>query len=292
MKYSTLRAFAVFVLVFVFAQLGVRPALADPGRKFAFTFETIDVPGATVTQALGTNSHEIVGLFADAEGTHGFILRNGVFTRFDVPGALASFIDGINARGDMVGGYVDDQRALHGFFLRDGAVTTLDPPGAVISQAVTVNSHDDVVGTYMDATGTFHGFLWRDAAFTTIDVPNAPATFAGGINNEGQIVGFSIGQTIRGFRLDDGVFSSFEVADDGGLTDAEGINNRGDIVGNVGDNAGGVHGFILSEGVVTRVDVPGALFTQATTFTTSGQVVGFYGDAQGRLHGYVGTRVR
>jgi len=124
MKFSAIRIFVVFVLVCFVTQFGTRPALADPGRRFGFTFETIDVPGATTTRALGINSHEIVGLFEDTKGTHGFILSKNIFTRFDVPGALSTFVTAVNARGDMAGGYVDAQHTLHGFFFRDGVSRT------------------------------------------------------------------------------------------------------------------------------------------------------------------------
>ena len=41
----------------------------------AFTFTTLDVPGATFTEALGINGHsQIVGHYIDANGvTHGFL---------------------------------------------------------------------------------------------------------------------------------------------------------------------------------------------------------------------------
>jgi hypothetical protein len=46
--------------------------------------------------------------------THAFVLRKGTFTTIDVPGATNTFGRGINARGDVVGNYVD-ATGQHGF---------------------------------------------------------------------------------------------------------------------------------------------------------------------------------
>ena len=62
------------------------------------TFTTIDVPGATRTDALGINAAgQIVGLFfGDATGVHGFLTSDGVtFTILDVPGATATNASGV-----------------------------------------------------------------------------------------------------------------------------------------------------------------------------------------------------
>src|SRR5437773_4169144 len=63
--------------------------LVTTSNVFAFTFTTIDVPGATLTNAIGINAHgQIVGAFTDAGGAfHGFLLDGGTFTPADPPGA-------------------------------------------------------------------------------------------------------------------------------------------------------------------------------------------------------------
>ena len=50
---------------------------------------------------------------------HGFVIRDGVFTPFDVPGARATAATGINTRGDIVGTYSDGTR-FHGFLIGAG----------------------------------------------------------------------------------------------------------------------------------------------------------------------------
>jgi arylsulfate sulfotransferase len=69
------------------------------------------------------------------------------------------------------------------------------------------------------------------------------------------------------------------------LTDANGINNSGAVVGTY--TAGGVtHGFLLRDGSYTTLDVPGAARTEAWAINDSGDVVGSY-TAGGVTHGFL-----
>ena len=164
--------------------------VAIPSGASAFTFTTIDVPGATFTGA-GTinNRGQIVGSYIDVSGFHGFLLSKGTFTRsttIDVPGATSTRAFEINEPGQIVGDYDD---ALHGFLLDNGTFTTIDVPGATFTQAVGINNRGQIVGGYGDASGTFHGFLLNKGSFIMIEVPGATFTEANGINARGQIVG-------------------------------------------------------------------------------------------------------
>ena len=103
----------------LFLALLVTLGLLLGGRHVAqaasFTFTPIDVPGASGTAALGINpSGQIVGLYADSMGRHGFLYDRGVFTPIDVPGASFPEAHGINSRGQIVGLYFDST-GEHGF---------------------------------------------------------------------------------------------------------------------------------------------------------------------------------
>jgi len=91
--------------------------VAIPSGASAFTFTTIDPPGAMQTFAAATNARgQIVGAYIDVRGTeHGFLLDKGTFTTIDVPGAIETDAFGINARGQFVGFYVDVSGTVHGF---------------------------------------------------------------------------------------------------------------------------------------------------------------------------------
>jgi hypothetical protein len=58
---------------------------------------------------------EVVGWWADASTTHGFLSIGGKVTSFNVPGAAGTFISGINALGSIYGYYVDRSGNLHAY---------------------------------------------------------------------------------------------------------------------------------------------------------------------------------
>jgi hypothetical protein len=111
-------------------------ALAEPTAPY--TFVSLDVPGATSTQAIGINDGgDVVGGFTSGGGQQtgggftippsslGFLLRNGNFTTIDFPGGPASTSRALNNLGDVVGVYVaSDERTL-GYLLSGGTLLAL-----------------------------------------------------------------------------------------------------------------------------------------------------------------------
>src|SRR5262249_621725 len=115
--------------------------------------------------------------------------QSAQFTQIDVPGAILTIANSINAGGDIVGPYFDGDGNAHGFLLSNGAFTTIDVPGAIFTIAASINTQGDIVGLYFDSSGNGHGYLLSNGGFTTIDVPGAIFTIANGINSGGDIVG-------------------------------------------------------------------------------------------------------
>jgi probable HAF family extracellular repeat protein len=70
---------------------------------------------------------------------------------------------------------------------------------------------------------------------------------------------------------------------------AAAINDRGQIVGQYDDAGGTTHGYLLSEGSYTTLDVPGSTLTSANGINDRGQIVGHY-RAGGIQHGYLLSR--
>jgi uncharacterized membrane protein len=159
-------------------------------------FVDINVPGSLQTGPLKVNDRrQVVGIYVDAGGVHGFLWDDGAFETIDVPGATATVAIGINNRGQIVGSYVDAGGAYHGFVRsRRGAVTTLpDAPGADPgsggTQPASINERGQIVGVGYDAQGGSRGFLFERGHFRPIDGPNAIYTRVLDINNRGQMVG-------------------------------------------------------------------------------------------------------
>ena len=99
---------------------------------------------------------------------HGFLLRKGVFTAIDVPGASFTSARAINARGDIAGRMKDADGVDHAFLLHDGQFTQVDFPGASSTVGRGINNAGDVTGNYIDSTGTEIGFVLQDGEFQSI----------------------------------------------------------------------------------------------------------------------------
>jgi probable HAF family extracellular repeat protein len=118
----------------------------------------------------------------------------GTFTPIEVPGATFTTAIGINARGQIVGGFRDAGGIIHGFLLENGTFTQIDVdiPGATRTEPTGINAHGQIVGNFTDASGVRRGFLLDRGLYTPIDVPGATTTTVFGITDRGQIVGFFI----------------------------------------------------------------------------------------------------
>jgi probable HAF family extracellular repeat protein len=89
------------------------------------------------------------------------------------------------------------------------------------------------------------------------------------------------------------VFTTFDVPG-ATLTNAQGINHQGDIVGTFIDAAGQQHGFLRTGSQYRTIDVPGARVSFARGINDSGDIVGTY-QRQGETggvpqHGFLLTR--
>jgi probable HAF family extracellular repeat protein len=228
-------------------------------------FTKIDFPGAVRTQPFGINNlGQIVGQYVDAEGkSHGFLLDQGVYTTLDAPGGRSTIATDIDDHGRIVGistTVITTSRIIRGF-ARDaqGAFAPIDVPNAAATLPYAINSRAQIVGFYRDSAGTDHGFLRDDQGFTTIDAPDAThnSTLVFDVNDGGQLVGgYDLVQ--HGYlRERRGDFRTIDHPDAGRVTEISGINNRGQIVGIYFDHLRR-HGFLLSNGVITTLTVPGS----------------------------------
>jgi probable HAF family extracellular repeat protein len=118
----------------------------------------------------------------------------GTFVPIEFPGAMFTTAIGINARGQIVGGFRDAGGVIHGFLLDKGVFTQIDVdlPGATRTEPTGINAHGQIVGNFTDADGARRGFLLDGGVFTPINVPGATTTTVFGITDRGQIVGFFI----------------------------------------------------------------------------------------------------
>jgi probable HAF family extracellular repeat protein len=135
------------------------------------------------------------------------------------------------------------------------------------------------------------GSAFAQFTFTSLDFPRGTKTTARSINNRGTIVGsYRIDPPRHALVIKHGHY--VPLAPSGLLganfSEAFKINDHGDVVGDYDD--GVTHGFLLSKGVLTTLDFPGADATIAFGVNQSGVVVGEWDvlDAQGNLLAYHG----
>src|SRR5439155_2259976 len=104
------------------------------------------------TRASGINaSGQIVGYYFAGTESHGFLLDQGGYTTFDVPGSIWTYAQGINASGQIVGTYYDAAAYTpHGFLYDQGGYTTLDVPGGSGAAifALGINASGQIVCYY------------------------------------------------------------------------------------------------------------------------------------------------
>ena len=213
---------------------------------------TIVAPGDTgnFTRASGVNNNQtIVGDFFNVADNafHGYILQNGVFTRYDFGGPFSTAIYKINDAGNFVGAFGSVVQPNRGFVNIGGTAATINIPGAFDSYAYDITNANRVVGSYRDGSLTDHGFI-RSAGGTLtnpVDFPGSSSTILYGINNRGWIVGSytdAQGRAHGLFRKNANTIVSFDFPNAVG-TSLNGTNDFGFIVGRYTDASGIRHGF-------------------------------------------------
>ncbi len=300
-----IRSYQAAVKICTALLLGVAIAMVMPGSDVAlsqsgtgaspYTFTTIDVPNSGTTAAFGiNNTGQIVGIFADATGGHGFLKNGGTFTTIDVPNAVPTSANGINNVGQIVGTFGPSNAPLP--YVRDvtGKVTTINVPspgGATAGYGI--NDAGQIVGAFGNCC-VQQGFLGDvGGTITTFNPFNSFRTEAHGINNHGQIVGWYAANTLP-FGIHGYVGGiTIDVPNANGFTVALGINGNGQIVGAFGGAGGVAHGFLTDVGGTSfiTIDVPNSIETQAIGINDTGQIVGTYRDARGIGHGFLANPV-
>jgi hypothetical protein len=135
------------------------------------SFTAVDFPAAGVilTYARGINPHHcIVGSYFDGQARAYLLNDHGDYIPLPYPDATTTFMNalGTNARGEIVGRYVD-AAGRHGYVVAPTTpttppeFTTIDIPGTdvVFTGATAINSEGDIVGRYFSLSSGLHGFL-------------------------------------------------------------------------------------------------------------------------------------
>jgi probable HAF family extracellular repeat protein len=208
---------------------------------------------------------------------------NLTFTSIDIPGAGVVGAYGINNNGDIVGYYGTDSNAnKHAFLLRNGVFSYFDYPGKLSTIATGINDAGLITGY----TGNFflQGFLYDGTTFTSVRDGSDTATVVYGINNAGVVVGGAGDPyTTKPFESLGGRFKTLNFPGTYVYGYASGINNFNQVVGYTDYDA-----YLYSHGTSTKIDIPGAIKTQASGINDNGVIVGSYESCSGScaFHAY------
>jgi hypothetical protein len=125
---------------------------------------TVDIPGSYDEPFGGTritaiNSANTVTGYYYGTGGPGYLLANGVVTRFSVGNSVTPV--SINAAGAITGGF-QDSNGSHGFLRTPaGRILTFDDPaGTNETFPQSINSSGVITGYYYDANFVPHGFIF------------------------------------------------------------------------------------------------------------------------------------
>jgi hypothetical protein len=303
MKQTYLAALVALSVVACADQGPTSPPLAPDEARLsrapaAFTFTTIEVPGARATVPQGINARgDVVGWYFDADGKNrGFLLRGGEYTTIDYPGAEFTDLRGIGPNGEIVGTYGmpgEPGVAFHSFLLtRQGEFVPIEYPGHLYSIAQRILPDGTILGCRHDNDfmASMRGIVISKDGTSETD---AFASMHNGATPDlrrivGLYTNMAEGRT-EGYVIDDGVFKPF-VVPGSSMTAAWDVNPAGDVVGFYRD-AAGFHGFLRTGDRYTSIDVPGAAATRAIGINAGGDVVGIY-VAGGKVYGFLANTTR
>ena len=165
-----------------------------------------------------------------------------------------------------------------------------------LTSLADINNDGAIIGGFADSSG--FGFLLGDTfRVTDIQCPGdtnaAPNAQPQSINKHGEISGFCrVGGRLHGFFR--GKKETYTLLDFPGanLTEATGINDDGQVVGDYRDSDGRFHGFLWDAGRFFTIDVPfpDVRLIGPNGINNVGQIVGFYDDTTGGRHGFLSDR--
>jgi hypothetical protein len=149
----------------------------------------------------------------------GLILTSSSYATVKYPGAISTFLTGINKSNTIVGSYERSDQTLRGFTYVNGKFTSINFPGAYSTTIAAINDSGTIIGSYID--GNFenpdllvHAKKWRihvgcgrnrhqqlgdmvggntitysNGTSKTVHAPGSFETFVYGINDLGVITG-------------------------------------------------------------------------------------------------------
>jgi probable HAF family extracellular repeat protein len=226
---------------FTLAVAAAAPATAN------FTVTDLGTLGGTSQPLAINDAGQVVGgLFASTGASRAFLWQGDIMTDLNslIPadsGWVLEVATAINQAGHIVGlGKLGGKQRA--FLWQDGQLTDLGTLGGISSRAFGINNLGQVVGcSAIASSAAEHAFVWQNGAMTNLNrlIPADSGWVlecASAINDAGHIVGTGAYGQRRAFVWQNGRVSDLGTWRLwGGDSQARGINNVGQIVGNAVD---------------------------------------------------------
>jgi uncharacterized membrane protein len=152
------------------------------------------------------------------------------------------------------------------------------PPPATNGVPVALNDVGGIAGTFVDSKSAGHGFLLYHGKLTTFQFPGSISTTVNDMSRNGIIIGdFNVADdpSLHHYMVHAGGFHEITLP---GHPNADftvaGVNSNGDIVGTINSETLPANGYVLHNGKITLLLVPGSDVTQPTSINDQGVVVG------------------
>jgi probable HAF family extracellular repeat protein len=269
----------------------------------SYTITNLGSLGGTVTVPLSLNNHgEVVGWSATANlgPGHAFLFRKGTLTDLGTLGGPASEAMSINDRGDIVGisSVAPGSTQVDAFLDHRGHFSDLGPqsPPFVRAGDVSINAGGSISGL---SRAGFDAWVLRRRAYIDVGSLAGWGSIARDINDKGQVVGASTTTvhasanpsspptvTFHAFFDDQGAMNDLGTLG-GANSEANFLNDRGEIVGYSDTADGAIHAFLDRWGKMTDLGTLGGRNSNAGAINNEGDVVGTAQTSASVSHGYI-----